>query len=216
MVPAAGEGAGPVPVPGAPAPQYLRHAAAVPPRAGRSRGAVFLKPDIPSIRTRVRLRSGDLVTLYGLHPEPPAPGEADTSLPRDAELVLAGREIAKEAGSRSSPATSTTSPGRTPAACSAGSAGCSIPRRSGHVQHLPRPLLAAAVAARPCLRQRHLRAAPAAAGLPAFGSIISGLHRLDHAPAARAVQEAPAPDADDHAEARDKVVRAGVAEAGWR
>ena len=55
----------------------------------------LLKPDIPSIRTRVRLRSGDVVTLYGLHPEPPAPGEADTSLPRDAELVLAGREIAE-------------------------------------------------------------------------------------------------------------------------
>ena len=43
----------------------------------------------------MRLRSGDVVTLYGLHPEPPAPGEAETSLPRDAELVLAGREIAE-------------------------------------------------------------------------------------------------------------------------
>jgi endonuclease/exonuclease/phosphatase (EEP) superfamily protein YafD len=31
--------------------------------------------------------------LYGLHPEPPSPSEADSSLPRDAELVMAGREI---------------------------------------------------------------------------------------------------------------------------
>jgi endonuclease/exonuclease/phosphatase (EEP) superfamily protein YafD len=55
----------------------------------------LLKPDIPSIRTGVRLRSGDVVMLYGLHPEPPSPTEADSSLPRDAELVMAGREIAR-------------------------------------------------------------------------------------------------------------------------
>jgi len=53
----------------------------------------LLKEDIPSIRTRVRLRSGESVVLHGVHPEPPAPGEADTSLPRDAELVLVGREV---------------------------------------------------------------------------------------------------------------------------
>lgn len=54
----------------------------------------LVKPDIPSVRTKVRLRSGETVVLIGLHPEPPAPGEADTSLPRDAELVLVGRELA--------------------------------------------------------------------------------------------------------------------------
>jgi CheY-like chemotaxis protein len=53
----------------------------------------LLKPDIPSIRTGVRLRSDEVIMLYGVHPEPPSPTEADTSLPRDAELVLAGREI---------------------------------------------------------------------------------------------------------------------------
>lgn len=57
----------------------------------------LLKEDIPSIRTRVRLRSGEDVLLIGLHPEPPAPEEADTSLPRDAELVMVGREVADEA-----------------------------------------------------------------------------------------------------------------------
>jgi endonuclease/exonuclease/phosphatase (EEP) superfamily protein YafD len=48
------------------------------------------------VKTRVRLRSGEDVVLIGVHPEPPSPTEADSSLPRDAELVLVGREIAKE------------------------------------------------------------------------------------------------------------------------
>jgi len=54
----------------------------------------LLKPDVPSVRTRLRLRSGALVTLYGVHPEPPSPTEAETSEPRDAELVLVAREVA--------------------------------------------------------------------------------------------------------------------------
>jgi endonuclease/exonuclease/phosphatase (EEP) superfamily protein YafD len=53
----------------------------------------LLKPDIPSIRTSVRLRSGEQVRLFGLHPEPPGPSEADSSLPRDAELILIAREV---------------------------------------------------------------------------------------------------------------------------
>jgi endonuclease/exonuclease/phosphatase (EEP) superfamily protein YafD len=44
----------------------------------------LLKDDIPSIRSRVRLRSGEDVLLIGIHPEPPSPTEADSSLPRDA------------------------------------------------------------------------------------------------------------------------------------
>ena len=56
----------------------------------------LLKPEIPSLRTGIRLRSGEEVVLIGIHPEPPAPGEAATSLPRDAELVLVGREMARE------------------------------------------------------------------------------------------------------------------------
>jgi endonuclease/exonuclease/phosphatase (EEP) superfamily protein YafD len=55
----------------------------------------LLKPDIPSLRTAVALRSGATVMLYGLHPEPPAPAEADTSLPRDAELVMVAHEVAR-------------------------------------------------------------------------------------------------------------------------
>jgi endonuclease/exonuclease/phosphatase (EEP) superfamily protein YafD len=56
----------------------------------------LLKPDVPSIRTRVRLPSGEDILLVAVHPEPPSPTESDSSLPRDAELVLVGREIAKD------------------------------------------------------------------------------------------------------------------------
>ena len=56
----------------------------------------LLKPDIPSIRTRVRLASGEEVVVLGVHPEPPSPTESDSSLPRDAELVLVVREIARD------------------------------------------------------------------------------------------------------------------------
>ena len=54
----------------------------------------LLTREIPSIRARVRLRSGEPILLYALHPEPPSPTEAESSLERDAELVLVGREIA--------------------------------------------------------------------------------------------------------------------------
>jgi endonuclease/exonuclease/phosphatase (EEP) superfamily protein YafD len=54
----------------------------------------LLKPDVPSVRSGLRLRSGEVITLHGLHPEPPSPTEADSSAPRDAELVLVAREVA--------------------------------------------------------------------------------------------------------------------------
>jgi endonuclease/exonuclease/phosphatase (EEP) superfamily protein YafD len=50
--------------------------------------------DVPSIRTVVRLRSGDEVVVYAVHPPPPLP--ESPSYGRDAELVLTGVEIAKE------------------------------------------------------------------------------------------------------------------------
>ena len=52
----------------------------------------FLVDDaIPSIKTSVRLRSGAVIDLYGLHPQPPAPLQDSTE--RDIELVLVGVEI---------------------------------------------------------------------------------------------------------------------------
>ena len=52
----------------------------------------FLVEDaIPSVRTGVRLRSGDWIEFYGLHPRPPEVQE-DTEQ-RDAEILIVGREI---------------------------------------------------------------------------------------------------------------------------
>lgn len=54
----------------------------------------LVKDDIPSIDVRIRLRTGDEVRLLAVHPNPPRPGEDTTK--RDAELVLAGREVRGE------------------------------------------------------------------------------------------------------------------------
>lgn len=56
----------------------------------------FLVEDrAPSVRTRLRLRSGDWVDFYGVHPTPPTPGQHAHE--RDAELMIVGREV-KAAG----------------------------------------------------------------------------------------------------------------------
>jgi endonuclease/exonuclease/phosphatase (EEP) superfamily protein YafD len=171
----------------------------------------LLKPDIPSILTRVRLRSGEDVTLYALHPEPPAPGEADTSLPRDAELVLAGREIAASndptivAGDLNDVAWSHTS------------------RLFRRISHLLDPRIGRGMyntfhAGHALLRWPldHVFVSDAfllrrLERLPDFGSDHFPIYiELDHAPVARAVQEAEQPDAEDRAEALDKLERANA------
>lgn len=53
--------------------------------------------DIPSIHTQLRLKTGQVVWLYCLHPMPPSPTEAAKSTTRDAELLMVGRHI-KEQG----------------------------------------------------------------------------------------------------------------------
>ncbi len=55
----------------------------------------LLSPEIPSIHTQVRLRSGQLIKLYCLHPKPPTPNEAWDSTLRDAELLMIGDHIAR-------------------------------------------------------------------------------------------------------------------------
>ena len=55
----------------------------------------LVEDEVPSLHTRVRLRSGASVDFYGVHPRPPKPGQ-DTE-ERDAELVMVGKQ-AKERG----------------------------------------------------------------------------------------------------------------------
>ena len=76
----------------------------------------LIEPDIPSVRTKVRLRSGTVVTLYGVHPRPPGlrrpdeekgggieeddgvedeEGEREDADMRDAELLLIAKEVKK-------------------------------------------------------------------------------------------------------------------------
>jgi endonuclease/exonuclease/phosphatase (EEP) superfamily protein YafD len=53
----------------------------------------LVRDGIPSMHMQVRLASGALVWLHCIHPEPPSPTETDTSAPRDAELLVVGREV---------------------------------------------------------------------------------------------------------------------------
>ncbi len=53
----------------------------------------LLEDDIPSFHGQVALPNGVPVSLHFLHPRPPAPSEAKSSVRRDAELLVIGREI---------------------------------------------------------------------------------------------------------------------------
>ena len=170
----------------------------------------LLKPDVPSVRSGLRLRSGEVITLYGLHPEPPSPTEADTSVPRDAELVLVAREVAERrgptivAGDLNDVAWSHTSRlfrrisrlldprvGR----------GMFNSFHAGH-RLLRWPLDHVFVSDDFVLRDMRR--------LPAFGSDhFPILIRLDHEPRAVEVTEPPEADADDHAEADRKLEQVG-------
>lgn len=55
----------------------------------------LIQDDIPSIHTHVRLPGGEAIRLFAVHPRPPAPGESEKSLWRDAELLWVGKKIQK-------------------------------------------------------------------------------------------------------------------------
>ena len=171
----------------------------------------LLKPEIPSLRAGLRLRSGECVTFYGLHPEPPAPDEANTSLPRDAELVMVAREVAAAegpaivAGDLNDVAWSHTS---------------RLFRRLGRMldPRIGRGMFNSFHAKYWTLRWPldHVFVTDdfllhAICRLPAFGSDhFPILITLAYAPGAAAVQEPPVPDVDDRAEAADKLGRSAV------
>lgn len=171
----------------------------------------LLKPDIPSIRTGVRLRSGEAVRLYGLHPEPPSPSEADSSLPRDAELVLVGREVA------SAPAPTIVAGDLNDVAWSHTS------RLFRRISRLLDPRIGRGMfntfhSARWPVRWPldHVFlteefALHAIHRLPAFGSDhFPILIAVEHRPAGADVREPPEADADDQDEADDKLERVGI------
>lgn len=56
----------------------------------------LVQDDIPSIHTGIELGNGTQISFYGLHPRPPEPLRNQDSVPRDAELVLVGRDIGKD------------------------------------------------------------------------------------------------------------------------
>lgn len=74
----------------------------------------LIEPEVPSFRTGVRLQSGKMITLYGVHPRPPGISRSDEdentkqdsttqndederqdSTTRDAELMLVAEEVKK-------------------------------------------------------------------------------------------------------------------------
>ena len=52
----------------------------------------LVEEGVPSIRGRARLRSGRIIEIRCLHPPPPIPQFARSSEPRDAELIVVGKE----------------------------------------------------------------------------------------------------------------------------
>ena len=55
----------------------------------------LVEPDVPSVRTWIRLRSGERVYAVFLHPRPPRPDIGQDATYRDAELILVAREVAE-------------------------------------------------------------------------------------------------------------------------
>ena len=53
----------------------------------------LVQDDIPSIHATIRLRDGQQVCVHALHPRPPEPMNDQDSAPRDAELIIMGKEI---------------------------------------------------------------------------------------------------------------------------
>ena len=66
------------------------------PFEGKPKVRFMVQDDIPSIHATLRLKDGQKIRLHAMHPRPPEPIRNQDSAPRDAELVLIGKEIAAE------------------------------------------------------------------------------------------------------------------------
>jgi len=57
---------------------------------------IFLvEKDVPSLNPLITLRSGVKVNCYFIHPKPPFPSEANSSVTRDAELIMVAKSVKK-------------------------------------------------------------------------------------------------------------------------
>jgi endonuclease/exonuclease/phosphatase (EEP) superfamily protein YafD len=55
----------------------------------------LVEKEVPSIHAVIEVDQDTRIRFFGIHPKPPIPSEEPTSLPRDAELILVGREARK-------------------------------------------------------------------------------------------------------------------------
>ncbi|WP_442512009.1 endonuclease/exonuclease/phosphatase family protein [Novipirellula sp. SH528] len=56
----------------------------------------LIQSDIPSIDAVIRMKSGELFRVVGVHPRPPEPVRDQDSVPRDAELLLHAEQVRDE------------------------------------------------------------------------------------------------------------------------
>ncbi|MEP0710740.1 endonuclease/exonuclease/phosphatase family protein [Algoriphagus sp.] len=52
----------------------------------------LIDEEVPSLELDVKLRNGEIITIYAIHPTPPVPSENDKSTERDAEILLVGKK----------------------------------------------------------------------------------------------------------------------------
>lgn len=52
----------------------------------------LIDEEIPSLEIDLKLRNGQIITIYAIHPTPPVPGENPTSTERDAEILIVGKK----------------------------------------------------------------------------------------------------------------------------
>lgn len=53
----------------------------------------LIEKDVPSIHTTIAVPAGKEIRIHFLHPSPPSPTENDTSIERDAELLIIAKEV---------------------------------------------------------------------------------------------------------------------------